>query len=76
MSVYPVCDTTMNASVIGTAATEAEALRLIREHFTAQYPGWIDTLTKATVIHVLLATHQPHTRERLIQAWVGSADAR
>jgi len=74
VSLYPVCDTTMNASVIGTAATEAEALAIVRAHLRKTYPEWIDTLVKATVVYVLLAEYPPDGAcERLIQAWVGSA---
>lgn len=59
----PVCDTTWNASVIGEAASEEEALVILRAHFGAEA-----SITGAKRANVLLTRAVEGGRNLL--AWI------
>jgi hypothetical protein len=61
MDALPVCDTTMNAIIIGHADNEASACTTLRAHFGDQV-----SITGAKVADVLLVKGNP----RHIQAWI------
>jgi hypothetical protein len=75
MTSYPVCDASHNATIIGNADNEEEALRIMRAYFAAKYPEITLGFTWALVFFVLLAKPDPVTHARGIQAWVGMTEA-
>ena len=67
--VYPVCDVTMDATVIGQALNEHEAMAVLRHHFTIAYPELAETMD-VLLGHARLQNCLLKDRT-VIRAWIG-----
>jgi hypothetical protein len=68
-AVYPVCDVTMDAIVIGQALNEHEAIAVLRHHFTIAYPEQAE-LVAFLVGHARVQNCLLKDRS-VIRAWIG-----